>query len=466
MEPVLEMRATDRGIAAIFLGEDACPSVSEMLSGTLIFRRVVMRSPGAEQRMRTADVRKAVTGASIGNAVEWFDFAIYGFLATFIAASFFPSGNETAALLNTFAIFAAAFFMRPLGGFVFGPLGDRIGRQRVLAIVILLMAAATMAIGLLPTYAAIGVAAPLLLLFLRCLQGFSAGGEYGGGAVYLAEFASDKRRGLTVTFMVWSGVLGFLLGSVTVTLLAALLPTAAMESYGWRIPFLLAGPLGMVGLYIRLRLDDTPQFAELSMAEQVAESPLKEAVGTAWRQILQVIGLMIIFNVGYYVVFTFLPTYFIKTLHFSKTNAFVSITTASLVALVLILPMAALSDRVGRRPMLIAGSLAFAIFGYPLFLLLNSGSLTAAIAAHCGLAVIEAVYVSTAVAAGVELFATRVRYSGFSVGYNICVAAFGGTTPYVVTWLTSETGNSVAPAYYVVAAAVVSLPSPGCGRKT
>jgi MFS transporter, MHS family, proline/betaine transporter len=170
-----------------------------------------------------------------------------------------------------------------------------------------------------------------------------------------------------------------------------------------------------------------------------------------------VIGLMIIFNIGYYVVFTFLPTYFIKTLHFSKTNAFVSITLASLVALVLILPLAALSDRVGRRPMLIAGSLAFAIFGYPLFLLLNSGSLVAAIAAHCGLAVIEAVYVSSAVAAGVELFATRVRYSGFSIGYNICVAAFGGTTPYVVTWLTAATGDNVAPAYYVVVAAIVSL---------
>lgn len=404
-----------------------------------------------------ADVRRAVTGASIGNAVEWFDFAIYGFLATFIAANFFPSGNETAALLNTFAIFAAAFFMRPLGGFVFGPLGDRIGRQRVLALVILLMSGSTLAIGLLPTYTAIGVAAPLLLLFLRCLQGFSAGGEYGGGAVYLAEFASEKRRGLTVTFMVWSGVLGFLIGSVTVTLLQALLPTDAMESYGWRIPFLLAGPLGIVGLYIRLRLDDTPQFAQLSKTQQVAKSPLREALRTAWRPILQVIGLMIIFNIGYYVVFTFLPTYFIKTLHFTKTNAFVSITLASLVALILILPLAAFSDRIGRRPMLIAGSLAFAIGGYPLFLLLNSGSLAAAIAAHCGLAAIEAVYVSAAVAAGVELFATRVRYSGFSIGYNICVAAFGGTTPYVVTWLTAQTANNVAPAYYVVVAAAISL---------
>jgi len=402
-------------------------------------------------------LRQVIIGASIGNAVEWYDFAIYGFLATFIAANFFPAGNDTAAMLNTFAIFAAAFVMRPLGGLVFGPLGDRIGRQRVLALVILLMSGATVAIGLLPTYAAIGVAAPLLLLFLRCLQGFSAGGEYGGGAVYLAEFASQTRRGLTVTFMAWSGVLGFLIGSVTVTLLQALLPAEAMESYGWRIPFLLAGPLGLVGLYIRLRLDDTPQFAELSKTEQIAKSPLREAVTTSWRPILQVIGLFVVFNIGYYVVFTFLPTYFIKTLHFSKTNAFVSITLAGLVALILILPLAALSDRIGRKPMLITGSAAFAVLGYPLFLLLNSGSLTAAIAAHCALAAIESVYVSTAVTAGVELFATRVRYSGFSIGYNICVAAFGGTTPYVVTWLTASTGNNVAPAYYVVVAAIVSL---------
>lgn len=415
-----------------------------------------MTAPGAGTRI-DATVRKAITGASIGNAVEWFDFAIYGFLATYIAANFFPAGNETAALLNTFAIFAAAFFMRPLGGFVFGPLGDRLGRQRVLAVVILLMSAATLGIGLLPTYATIGVAAPLLLLLLRCLQGFSAGGEYGGGAVYLAEYASARRRGFTVTFIAWSGVLGFLLGSVTVTLLQAFLPPAVMESYGWRIPFLVAAPLGLVGLYIRLRLDDTPEFAKIDRADRVATSPLREAVGTARRAILQVIGLFIVFNVGYYVVFTFLPTYFINALQFSKTEAFMSITLASLVALVLILPMAALSDRIGRRPLLLAGSLGFVVLAYPLFLLMNSGSVGAAIAGHCLLAAIESVYVATAVTAGVELFATRVRYSGFSIGYNIAVAMFGGTTPYVVTWLTTATGNSMAPALYLVAAGIVSV---------
>ncbi|KGI70362.1 MFS transporter [Mycolicibacterium rufum] len=404
-----------------------------------------------------SEMRRVVTGASIGNAVEWFDFAIYGFLATFIAAHFFPAGDETAALLSTFAIFAAAFFVRPLGGFVFGPLGDRIGRQKVLALVILLMSAATLGIGVLPTYDTVGVLAPVLLLVLRCLQGFSAGGEYGGGAVYLAEFADDARRGVTVTFMAWSGVLGFLLGSITVTVLQAVLPAAAMDAYGWRIPFLIAGPLGLVGLYIRLRLGDTPQFEQLEAAADTARSPLREALSTSWRQILQVIGLFVVFNIGYYVVFTFLPTYFIKTLGFSATDAFVSITLAAGVALLLILPLAVLSDRIGRRPLLLAGAALFAVSAYPLFLLLNSGSRSAAIAAHCVLAAIESVYVSAAVSAGVELFATRIRFSGFSVGYNVCVALFGGTTPYVVTWLTARTGDAVAPSYYLVAAAVVSL---------
>jgi MHS family proline/betaine transporter-like MFS transporter len=413
--------------------------------------------PSGDHIANTSPLRRVITGASIGNAVEWYDFAVYGFLATIISVKFFPPGNETAALLNTFAIFAAAFFMRPLGGFFFGPLGDRIGRQRVLAIVILLMSGSTLAIGLLPTYASAGVLSPLGLLLLRCLQGFSSGGEYGGGACYLAEFAPDRRRGLVVGFLVWSAVLGFLIGSVTVTLLAAALPAGAMESWGWRIPFLLAAPLGLVGLYIRLRLEDTPAFAELSEADDVAASPLREAVAGAWVSILQVIGLMIIHNIGFYVVFTYLPTYFIKTLHFSKTASFVSITTASVVALVLILPLAAWSDRIGRRPLLIGGAAAFAVLSYPAFLMLNSGSLVTAIVAHCLLAAIEAVFVSVSLVAAAELFATRVRNSGLSIGYNVSVAVFGGTTPYVVTLISTRSDNAYAAGMYIIVAAVVSL---------
>ena len=403
------------------------------------------------------EIRKAVRGAAIGNTVEWYDFAIYGFLATFIADQFFPSGDETAALLSTFAVFAAAFFMRPLGGFFFGPLGDRIGRQRVLALVILLMSGSTFAIGLVPSYDSIGVLAPLLLLFLRCVQGFSAGGEYGSGACFLAEYASDKHRGFVVSFLVWSVVVGFLLGSLTVTGLETVLSESAMDSYGWRIPFLIAGVLGVVGLYIRLRLGDTPDFERLRDEGDVAESPLKEALTTSWRPILQIAGLVVIHNVGFYVVFTFLPSYFTKTLEFTKTNAFVSITIASLVALILIPPLGALSDRIGRKPLLITGAVGFAVFAYPLFLLLNTGSLAAAIAAHAGLAAIESVFVSASLAAGAELFATRVRSSGYSIGYNVSVAIFGGTAPYVATWLVDRTGNEIAPAFYVIAAAIISL---------
>src|ERR1700754_589749 len=233
-------------------------------------------TPGRRGVTEPSVVRSAVRGASIGNTVEWFDFAIYGFLATYIAEQFFPSGDKTAALLSTFAVFAAAFFMRPLGGFFFGPLADRIGRQRVLAIVILLMSASTFAIGLVPSYDSIGVAAPLILLLLRCLQGFSAGGEYGSGACYLAEYAPDKHRGFVVSFLVWSVVVGFLLGSLTVTGLEAVLADSTMDVYGWRIPFLIAGVLGVVGLYIRLRLGDTPDFEALREKGEVSTSPLKE----------------------------------------------------------------------------------------------------------------------------------------------------------------------------------------------
>src|SRR5690242_19306930 len=330
-------------------------------------------------------VRRAVRGASIGNLVEWYDFAVYGFLATYIAQKFFPPGNETTALLNTFAIFAAAFFMRPLGGFFFGPLADRIGRQRVLALVILLMSGSTFIIGLVPSYAVIGIAAPLLLLLLRCVQGFSAGGEYGSGACFLAEYASDKHRGFVVSFLVWSVIVGFLLGSLTVTGLEAVLGDTAMSQYGWRIPFLIAGVIGVVGLYIRLRLQDTPEFEALREEGDVATSPLREAFRSSWRQILQIAGLVVIHNVGFYVVFTFLPSYFTKTLKFTKVDAFLSIAVASLVAIVLIPPLGALSDRIGRKPLLISGAVGFALLAYPLFLLLNTRSLPAAIAAHAGL---------------------------------------------------------------------------------
>lgn len=412
---------------------------------------------GGAPRAEEGAVRKAVTAAAIGNAVEWFDFAVYGFLATYIGANFFPSEDPTVQLLSAFAVFAAAFFARPLGGLFFGPLGDRIGRQRVLATVILIMSGSTFLIGLLPNYDQIGVFAPILLVVLRCLQGFSAGGEYGGGAAFLAEYAPDGRRGFLVSFLVWSVIIGFLLGSTIATVLSAVIPEGAMNAWGWRIPFLLAGPLGLIGLYIRLRLEDTPDFRELQESGEVARSPLRETIVENWVPILQIAGLVVIHNIGFYTVFTYLPTYFSTELGFSSTASFFSITVAGIVALILIPPLGALSDRVGRKPLLLASCVLFAVLTYPLFLLMNTGSLAAAILAHVALAVMEAIFVCTSLAAGAELFVTRVRYGGFSIGYNFSVAIFGGTAPYIATFLVANTGNPLSPAYYVIFGAIVSL---------
>lgn len=409
--------------------------------------------PEVEQRT----LRRAIVGASIGNTVEWFDFATYSFLAVTLAAVFFPSGNPAAALLSTFAIFAAAFFVRPLGGLFFGPMGDKIGRQRVLATVIIMMSLSTFVIGLLPPYATIGIWAPLLLVIARCVQGFSAGGEFGGASTFLAEYSPDGRRGFLVSWLEFSTLIGFALGSVLVLFLTTALPEEALISWGWRIPFLLAGPLGVVGLYIRLRLEDTPEFRALEERGEVSGSPFKETIVENWKQILQVGGLVIIQNIGFYVVLSYMTTYFQDPLGFSPTAASLSTTITLLVGMALIPPLGALSDRIGRKPLLLASCIGYAVLTYPLFLLLNAGSLFAAILAHVSLGALLAVFISTSIAALTELFPTRVRYGGFSIGYNISVAIFGGSSPYLAQYLFSTTGSPLSPAFIVIGGAIVSL---------
>ncbi len=411
----------------------------------------------AVPEVEETSIRKAIIGAGMGNCVEWFDFAVYGFLATYIATVFFPSEDPTVGLLSAFAVFGAAFFVRPLGGLVFGPIGDKLGRQRVLALVIILMSAASFAIGLLPTYATIGIWAPILLVSLRLLQGFSVGGEYGGAGSFVAEYSPDERRGYMVSWLMFSTLIGFLLGSVVVTALSALISEDAMTSWGWRIPFLIAGPLGIVGLYIRLRLEDTPEFRALESSGEVSQSPFRETIVENWRQILQVGGLVIIQNVGFYVVLVYMQTYITEQLGFSSLSASISTVLTLLVAMILIPPLGALSDRVGRKPLLIASCVGFAVLTYPLFLLLNAGNLVAAILAHVVLGILQAIFISTSVAALTELFPTRVRYGGFSIGYNISVAIFGGSAPYLATWLISTTGNPLSPAFYVIFGAVATL---------
>ncbi|MBA4115783.1 MAG: MFS transporter [Rubrobacter sp.] len=411
----------------------------------------------AVPRVEEAMLRKAIIGASVGNTVEWFDFAVYGFMAATLGAVFFPSEDPTASLLSSFAVFGAAFFVRPLGGLFFGPMGDRIGRQRTLAAVIILMSLSTFAIGLLPSYASVGVLAPALLVIARLLQGFSAGGEFGGASTFLAEYSPDDRRGFLVSWLEFSTLIGFLLGSLTVLLLNTVLGPEAMIAYGWRIPFLLAGPLGIIGLYIRLRLEDTPEFKALESAGEVAQSPLRETLTHNWKPILQVAGLVIIQNVGFYIVLTYLQTYISGQLGYGATYASLSTVLTLLLAMAIIPPLGALSDRVGRKPLLIASCVGFAVLTYPLFLLMNQGSLVNAILAHMALGALLAVFISTSIAALTELFPTRVRYGGFSIGYNFSVAIFGGIAPFLATYLISATGNPLSPAFYVIFGAVATL---------
>ena len=410
----------------------------------------------AVPRVEETSIRRAIVGASVGNTVEWFDFAVYGYLAVTLGAVFFPSEDPTISLLSSFAVFGVAFVMRPLGGLFFGPLGDRIGRQRTLATVIILMSVSTFAIALLPGYATIGIWAPILLVAARLLQGFSAGGEFGGASAFIAEYSPDNRRGFLVSWLEFSTLIGFILGSTSVLVLSSVLSEDALTSWGWRIPFLLAGPLGLIGLYIRLRLDDTPEFRALESAGEVSQSPFKETITQNWRPILQVAGLVIIQNAGFYIVLTYMQTYITEQLGFSTTSASLSTVLTLLVGMALIPPLGALSDRVGRKPVLMASCVGFVVLTYPLFLLLNAGSLAGAIAAHVALGALLAVYLSTTIAALTELFPTRVRYGGFSIGYNVSVAIFGGAAPFLATYLISVTGNPLSPAFYLIAAAIAT----------
>ena len=410
----------------------------------------------AVPRVEETSIRRAIVGASVGNTVEWFDFAVYGYLAVTLGAVFFPSEDPTISLLSSFAVFGVAFVMRPLGGLFFGPLGDRIGRQRTLATVIILMSISTFAIALLPGYATIGIWAPILLVLARLLQGFSAGGEFGGASAFIAEYSPDNRRGFLVSWLEFSTLIGFILGSMSVLVLSSVLSEEALTSWGWRIPFLIAGPLGLIGLYIRLRLDDTPEFRALESAGEVSQSPFKETITQNWKPILQVAGLVIIQNAGFYIVLTYMQTYITEQLGFSTTSASLSTMLTLLVGMVLIPPLGALSDRVGRKPVLMASCVGFVVLTYPLFLLLNAGNLAGAIAAHVALGALLAVYLSTTIAALTELFPTRVRYGGFSIGYNVSVAIFGGAAPFLATYLISVTGNPLSPAFYLIAAAIAT----------
>lgn len=405
-------------------------------------------------------VKRAVKAAALGNAMEWFDFGVYSYLAVTLGKVFFPTGNPTAQLLSTFGAFAAAFLVRPLGGLVFGPLGDRVGRQKVLALTMIIMAAGTFAIGLIPSYAAIGVAAPVLLLVARLVQGFSTGGEYAGATTFIAEYAPDRRRGFFGSWLEFGTLAGYIAGAGLVTLMTALLSSDDLLSWGWRLPFLIAGPMGLIGLYLRTKLEETPAFAaELEKAARQERErpkvPLRDMVTGQWRALLLCMGLVLVFNVTDYMLLSYMPSYLTSELKYDETHGLL-VVLGVMALMMTVQPFAgALSDRVGRRPVIAAGCAGFFLLSVPALLLIRQGGLLAIALGMGALGLLLVCFTAAMPSALPALFPTRVRYGSLSIGFNVSVSLFGGTTPLVVTALIGATGNVMMPAYYMMGAAVI-----------
>ncbi|MEU2793214.1 glycine betaine/L-proline transporter ProP [Streptomyces sp. NPDC007100] len=411
-------------------------------------------------------VKRAVSAAAVGNAMEWFDFGVYSYIAVTLGQVFFPSGNPTAQLLSTFGTFAAAFLVRPIGGMVFGPLGDRIGRQKILAITMIMMAAGTFAIGLIPSYASIGVWAPILLLVARLVQGFSTGGEYGGASTFIAEYAPDKKRGFMGSWLEFGTLAGYVGGAGLVTLLTYLFrhDHDALLSWGWRIPFLVAGPMGIIGLYLRMRLEETPAFAQLEQEARTKEKErrevekkigLREMIFGQWRAMLLCVGLVLVFNVTDYMLLSYMPSYLTSELKYDETHGLL-VVLAVMVVMMCVQPFAGrLTDRFGRRPVIATGCVGFLVLSVPSLLLIRQGSLAGIALGMAVLGLLLVCFTSTMPSTLPALFPTKVRYGSLSIGFNISVSVFGGTTPLVVTALIGATGNNMMPAFYMMAAAVV-----------
>ncbi|MEV4971561.1 glycine betaine/L-proline transporter ProP [Streptomyces scopuliridis] len=424
-----------------------------------------------------AAVKRAVKAASLGNAMEWFDFGIYSYLAVTIGRVFFPSGNSTVELLSSFATFAVAFLVRPLGGMFFGPMGDRIGRKKVLALTMIMMAIGTFAIGLIPSYASIGFWAPVLLIFFRLVQGFSTGGEYGGASTFIAEYAPDKRRGFFGSFLEFGTLAGYIGAAGLVTALTAALGSDSMQAWGWRVPFLIAGPLGLIGLYLRLRLDETPAFQKLesesahaSEAADSVEITTKEDLARIFRQywptLILCIALVGAYNITDYMLLSYMPTYLSDELGYSETHGLLILLVVMALLMLIINQVGKLNDRFGRKPLLMAGMLGFFFLSLPAFLLIKQGGIPAITAGVLMLGLSLVCLLGTMSAALPALFPTEVRYGSLSVGYNLSASLFGGTTPLVITGLIGLTGNNLMPAYYSMAAALVGVIAVACMKET
>ncbi len=397
--------------------------------------------------------RRAILSCAVGNFFELFDFTIYGYFAVAITRAFYPSQS----MYGTYAAFGAAFLMRPVGAVILGAYGDRMGRRAALVITIGLMAVATGVTGLIPTYQSIGVWAPILLVVCRLLQGFSTGGEWGGAAAFLVEYAPPGKRGLTGSWQQFSTQIGALTGSVSAALLASNLSQEDFYAWGWRIPFLCGFILGPIGYYLRKKVAETPAFERTVETKRVERSPLRVALQEFGGRMLQAFGLSIVGCIANFIFVVYLVAYAINTMHLPPGAAFSCAVASGLVVVVLTPFVGALSDRIGRRPLILACAVLNLVFDYPLFLLaIRGGTFQSLLLALVCNAAFQALYTGTIPSILAEMFPTRVRYTALSVSYGFAVVLFGGFAPLISTWLVEQTGNPFAPAFYVMTGGALS----------
>lgn len=402
-------------------------------------------------------MKKIILSGMLGNGLEWYDYALYAYMTLIISKLFFPAGDEAAHLLATLGIFAVGFVARPFGGVLFGWVGDRFGRRVALVTSIFMMAVPTGCIGLLPTYAQVGIAAPILLTLIRILQGLSLGGAFCGAMTFLVEHAPQDKRGLIGSASIASICLGFLLGSLVAMLVRAPLTEAQYESWGWRIPFLLGVIIGLVGLYIREHCEESPVYARAKQEGALSNRPVRDALAQEWKHMAQAVGIYMAVTMPFYMVSAFFITFTEHTLGRPAEEALL-LNTINMLILLVFAPLSAwLSDRIGRRKLLIPGALAFLVFSYPLFLLMQQPGFLPILLAQAAFAALVGLYTGPVPTVLVEIFPTRVRYTGMALSYNVSAALFGGTAPMVCQWLLNETGSHYAIAAYVMLCAAVSL---------
>lgn len=404
--------------------------------------------------------RKAITAGGIGNFVEWFDFALYAQFATIIGFHFFPSDDPTASLLATFAVFAVGFLARPIGGLLFGQYGDRKGRKAALSLAVLLMSGATLAIGLTPSYATIGVAAPALLLVWRILQGLSAGGEYAGASSFVVEYAPVGKRALFASINPVATALGTIGGAMTGLIVTWAVPDDALEAWAWRIPFIIAGPLGIVGLYLRSKVEETPEFsAVLKQAEKTEKqhAPVVEAFRTTKGRMLILFGWSALNAVAFYLLTSYMVAYMTQRVGFEQSEA-LGIYIIGLIAFALACPVAGLLiDRYGPPKVAVGSAILLAALVIPAFGLMETANLTSAILGLSIYGIVVACIATLTPLLMVDLFPVHIRYTASAVSYNLAYAVFGGTAPYFATWVVARTDVGEMPGYYVMSLCVLGV---------